>query len=105
METIQEVKPEPVKEPTADDIGTRLEHLQDHREALEAIVDILKKQARPDPARLAKFIAALEVINVTVDAYSGYREAPTEYQLYRLINSVPKKGDEIEGGRGTPLTC
>ena len=102
MENNQPQKPS--KEPSLEDVGTRYEHLRAHYESLTACVESLEARGVPisDP-RLYKLAFAAEVVELTIDAYAGYQNQNTEYSLYKLINSIPEKGDLVEGGRGTPL--
>jgi hypothetical protein len=94
------------KEISLSDVGTRYEHLQEHCDSLEACVAVLKAKgiySQNDKERLAKLTAAFEVTRATLDAFTGINESTTEYSLYRLLNSIPKDPEAVEGGRGTPL--
>jgi hypothetical protein len=103
-------EPEPTKpkfnEPTLQDIGTRYQHLLEHYEALEAVVDILKSKdylSQIEKVKLIKLSTAAEVTRATIDAYAGFNDSPGQYSLYHLIENLPLRGEVIEGGRGTPL--
>ncbi len=94
------------KEPTLNDIGTRYTHLNDHYEALEAIITSMLTRPHLGPAEkgvLIKLRNAADVIKSTIDSYAGLGSSSAEFALYRLVNSVPDKPELIEGGRGTPL--
>lgn len=94
------------KEPSLDDIGTRFEHLSDYADALEACADILEKKGlknQNDQQRYIKFRVAYEVIRTTIDSFSGYSDSRVEYQLYKMLHSIPSEANKIEGGRGTEL--
>ena len=101
MNQEREQKPEP----QLTDIGTRYQHLQDHYEALEACIEVLKSRGMysiDDKQRLIKLTVAAEVMRSTIDSYAGLNDSTGEYALYRTINSIGKP-ETIEGGRGTPL--
>jgi|WetSurMetagenome_2_1015567.scaffolds.fasta_scaffold603063_3 hypothetical protein len=97
---------EPTKEPELTDIGTRYEHMKDYADALEACAIILESRgsnSNEDRARLAKFKIAAELAQHTIDNFSGYKDARAEYGIHKLLQTIPSKADEVEGGRGTPL--
>ena len=102
MEQTQEPQ---IPEPLPTDIGTRLDHLTQYRDSLETCIEIVK--ARPyhtdTQQKLIKFAVALEVLNVTIDSFSGYIDRSTEYNLYRLLNSVPKNAEQLLIIGGKPL--
>ena len=97
------------KIPSLNDVGTRYEHLKDHLEALEFVRDRLVAKgdngmSYSDKVRLTQIVVAIEVLKKTVDAFLGITSDTTiEYQLYRLLNSVPAKAEDIPSERGTPL--
>ena len=102
VETQPTLPEEPKRpEPTMHDMGTRYQHLLDYKDSMEICLEITKKRGNGQAA--AKFATALEVINTTLDAYSGYRETSTEFTLYRLLNSVPKSKDALREIGGIPL--
>ena len=101
-----EQTPQPPKEPSLEDIGTRYKHLTDHYEAIEAVLTALL--ARPNPGAKEKEVAlklqhAADITKTTIDTFAGLHNQSVEFQLYRLVNSVPKDPETVEGGRGTPL--
>lgn len=99
-------QPEP-KTPTLDDVGTRYEHLQDHLEGLEAARDRLLSRggnlSLDEKQRLVAITIAADVTRKTVEAFMGLNNTNVDYQLYRILSSVPAKADDIPGERGTPL--
>jgi hypothetical protein len=90
-----------------DDIGTRIEHLAAHADALEACAELLKARSQYSPSdkeRYLKVSIAAEVTRATVDSYTGVNDKnKLEYDTYRLLKDIPKDPCSIEGGRGTPL--
>jgi hypothetical protein len=88
-------------EPKMDDIGSRYQHLLDYRDSIELCMELVKQ--RGNPLSLAKFAVALEVLNTTIDAFSGYGDTKTEYSLYRLLNSIPSTKEGLTAIGGTPL--
>lgn len=93
--------------PSLNDIGTRYDHLRDYAEALDACAKRLEDRGVKTPSdqgKLLKFQIASEVIKSTLDAQSGYNGSSTEYSLYKLLNGIPDKGDQVQGGRGTELS-
>ena len=101
----------PIQEPKPkqqlSDIGTRLEHLTDHCESLEAVLEVLKTRGIRGPAdneRLTKISIAAEVMRLTLDTYLGVTDKSNEYKVYQLLKDIPKDPSQIEGGRGTPLS-
>jgi hypothetical protein len=103
METQETPKPQLLS-----DVGTRGQHLLDHCESLEAVVEILKKRGAFSPAdkeRLIKLTVAAEVLKLTLDTYVGVNDKGNEFKLYQLLKDIPKDAASIEGGRGTPLKC
>ena len=92
-------------EPTLNDVGTRYDHLKEHLDGLVTAIEALKLRARSreNNERLLKLTLAAEVLQGTLDAYSGLNDPRGEFYLYRLFNGIPKNPEEIEGGRGTPL--
>jgi hypothetical protein len=100
------LEPNQKQEPQLTDYGTRYEHLQDHYEALEACVEVLKSRGLysiDDKQRLSKLTIAAEVMRNTIDSYAGMNSTESEYALYKVLNSIPEHPENIEGGRGTPL--
>lgn len=99
------MEPSKALEPTLNDIGTRYEHLKDHLDGLLTAVERLKTNSytQADKDRLIKLSVAAEVLQSTIDAFAGFNDPRAEYYLYRVCNDIPKKPEEIEGGRGTPL--
>jgi hypothetical protein len=99
----------PSKIETMDDIGTRLEHLTAHAEALEACAEILKARSQYSPAdneRYLKIAIAAEVTRATVDTVTGVNDkSKLEFALYKMLKDIPKDATSIDGGRGTPLKC
>jgi uncharacterized protein YyaL (SSP411 family) len=99
---------EPSKIETMDDIGTRLEHLTAHAEALEACAEILKARSQYSPSdkeRYLKIAIAAEVTRATVDTVTGVNnKQELEFKLYKILKDIPKDPSQIEGGRGTPLS-
>jgi hypothetical protein len=98
--------PEPPKEPSLEDVGTRFEHLQDHFDSLAAVIDVMKRRqylSANDKQKIVHLQIAADVMRATIDSYAGWTDSRTEYALYRIINGVSVKPEEIQGGRGTPL--
>jgi len=93
------------KQHSLEDVGTRYEHLQDHYEGLVAAAESLKKRANTPEAKatLIKITQAAEVMKATIDSYAGLTDTTFEYKMYRLLKSIPKDPNAIEGGRGTAL--
>ena len=91
------------REPKMDDVGTRYEHLLEYKESLETCLEIIKRTGRGGPKAIAKFMIAIEVLQATIDGFSGYNNTKTEYMMYKLLNSVPKSKDELKAIGGTPL--
>lgn len=94
------------KLPSLQDVGIRYDHLKDYADSLQVCIDRLIERGiktRKDALTLAKFSAAVEVINNTLDAQTGINNPSNEYLLYKLVDKLPTKGDELDGGRGEPL--
>ena len=97
------------KAPSLNDVGTRHQHLQDHLEALECVRDRMMERGQGrlsylEKQKLLEIAIAANVLQKTIDAFLGIgTDTSTEYQLYKLLNSVPKKADDIPNERGTPL--
>jgi hypothetical protein len=89
-----------------EDIGTRYTHLCDLQDSLESCVEIIVTKL-PDTwdnkQRLAKMRIALEIIKISIDSFGDYNDKDKKYNLYKMIENIPKNPDEIVGGRGTPL--
>ena len=101
MEQIQEQP----KESTAEDVGTRYQHLLDYRDSLEMCIELLKERSANTlvkQQRIGKLMISLEIINATLDAYSGYKNNGTEFNLYKLINSVPNTKEDLKAIGGIP---
>ena len=98
-----DTNPAPIQEPKPkqqlSDIGTRLEHLTDHCEGLEAVLEVLNARGIRGPAdkeRLVKISNAAEVMRLTLDTYLGVTDKSNEFKVYQLIKDIPKeKWDEI----------
>lgn len=93
-------------EPSMNDVGTRYEHLKDFLDSLYACIGRMEERGvktNSDQGKMLKLQIAADVMKSTLDAQVGYNASNTEYQLYKMIDSIPAKAESIEGGRGTPL--
>jgi hypothetical protein len=93
------------REPQPDDYGTRQDHFQEHLDSLNVCIEALKERSysQEQKTALIKLTIAAEVMQATIDAFSGLNKDTSEYALYRLLHGIPKNPEEIIGGRGTPL--
>ena len=97
---------EPQKEPTLNDVGTRYTHLSEHCDSLEFVRDRLLAKTNltfVEKQWLVRLTIAAEVTRKTIDSFAGFNSSNLDYQLYRLLNTVPKNAKDLPSERGTPL--